>query len=166
MRMPICEECVMGDNLCEECQKKIDNKEVSELDVKLSRTLYKLYQKNVIGDPSFERTIATKDFIIIITRSNVSTLIGKGGRIVRILSDKMGKKVRIVKKGDVKTVINDLIAPARMAGMTTLYTPDEEKQRVLIPNEDRRKILLSEESIKQVLKEICGTNIDIKYIQG
>ncbi len=162
--MPICEKCAQSDALCETCQKKLDNGEISQLDIKIARLLYELYEKNVLGDPSFERSIELPDFIVIITKSNVSTLIGKGGRVVRILSEKLGKRVRIVKKGSIKEIVNDLVSPARIMGFTTIYSKEGEKQRILIPEADRKKILLKEESIKQVLKQLCGVDAEIKYV--
>ena len=165
MRMPICEECLKNTELCEECNKKLENKEITDLDLKVCNMLFELYENNIIGDSSFEKTIETKDFIIIVTKSNVSTLIGKSGRIVRLLSEKMGKKVRTVKQGNIREIVNDLITPARMMGLTRLYTPTEEKQRILVPYMDRKRILLSEESIKKVVKELCDVNVEIKYTQ-
>lgn len=165
MRMPICDRCSGSEGLCEPCQKRYDSGEISDLDLRVSRAIYKLYEKNAIGESGFEKTISTPDFIVIATKSNVSALIGKGGRVVRILSDRLNKKVRIVKMGDVKAVASDLIAPARIAGLTKLYTPEEEKQRILIPESDRAKIILSEESIKKVISELCNANVEIKYMQ-
>lgn len=163
MWIPICEECAQSHELCQNCAGKLERNEISNEDVKLTRILYKLARKNVISDPSFEKTLALKEFIIILTRDNAATLIGRGGRIVRIVSEKMGKKVRVVKKGDLKVTVNDLIAPARISGMTTLYTPEEEKHRVMVPDEDRKKILFSEDSIREAVKKLCNAKIEIKY---
>ena len=163
MQIPICENCAQSEELCPECAGKLKRGQISEEDVKVTRILYKLAQKNVISDPSFEKTLPVKEFLIILTSSNAATLIGRGGRIVRIVSEKMGRKVRVVKKGDLRVTVNDLIAPARITGMTTLYTPKEEKHRILVPDEDRKKILFSEDSIREAVKKLCNANIEIKY---
>ena len=162
--LPICKICLESGFLCQACEKKVKEGEISERDVEVARLLYKLHKKDMIVDPSFKKTVEVDDYIIILVEGPVAPLIGKGGRVVRLLSKELGKKVRVVDiSSGIKKMVEDLILPARLYGISIVYKPNgEEEYRVLLKRNEKKPI--PDDVLCSVVKEVSGKNCSITYI--
>lgn len=167
MKLPVCEEDLNSGKLCEECKDKLEKGQINQLDVELSKILHKLSRKEtIINCPDLVKTEELEeDQVIAIVKGNPAALIGKGGRIIRLISDQLGKKLRIVKKGTVNQVTDDLINPVKSYGVNTLYTTKGNiKKRVTVPLEEKRRINMNPKKAEKALKAIKGKQYEIKFV--
>ncbi|BDH78831.1 transcription elongation factor NusA [Methanothermobacter tenebrarum] len=160
MGLPICDVCLKSGILCQGCEDKLKSGEVSELELEISKVLYRLAE----GKLGFKRAIDMGDVVIIITdRDQVGKLIGKGGKIVRTISRAIGKRVRIVgEDSDLKSVAEDVLAPARISGINIVYGKDgKEKFKIRVIKEDARRIPASLDVLNRIIKRLTGEETTI-----
>ena len=162
MKTPLCEACTKSGILCAKCEEKKNAGEISETDVSLAQHLAKLDSRGFIKNASFDKTIDLGSLIIVVTSENVGTLVGRGGRVVRMLSKEMGKKVRIINGKDFKTAIQDLVAPARVTGINIVYATEGEKTKVIIPENDKYRLISDLATIEKAANELSEKTILIE----
>ena len=163
MKAPICEMCMNSGILCTACNQKLEEKKISELDVNLARLLYKMEQKQKIKDPSFTKTFELEELILVITGDNVPNLIGKGGRVVRILSKELGKKVRVINGTSLKAALADLLAPAPIQGINVIYRPEGEVTKVIISEQDTWRLIADIKTLEQAANILAGGEMGIIF---
>ncbi len=136
MKTPLCTFCLKSGILCPKCQEKVEKGEVSELDIKIAKELLELEPRfPALKDVEFKKSIEIGPLIIILVgEKDVSSVIGPNGKIVKILSGKLNKKIRVVGSSpDIRKTIQDLLAPAEVLGVNIVWLPDgsyEKKVRV------------------------------------
>lgn len=151
----MCEDCARGTELCDSCGARLKQGEITQLDVDLSRILINLWERKTIEDCSFRRAVDMGGMVLVVAPDkNVGSLIGRGGRVVRLLTRELGKRVRIVNGDDVKASIQDLVAPARVYGINVVYKTDGEEMKVVIPQEDESKITADETTVQEALDRL------------
>ncbi len=161
MSLPICAICAKTGVLCSACEKKLKDGKISELDVELSKILYRLGK----GEIGFERAIDTKKFIIVLTqKENIGKIIGKSGDNIRQLSKDFGKQLRVISTGDLQQTIYDFVAPARILAVNTVYKPDGTTvRRVRINKRDRKKLRMSLKEIEKLMTSLTNDKIEISF---
>lgn len=167
MKLPICQEDAKKGKLCTECEERLEQGEINEIDVKLSRILYKLNKKNTISDSvDLVRTKRLQgNTVLALVEGDPSTLIGKGGRIIRMISDQLGEKVRIIKNGTPIQITNDLITPVRACGVNVLYKEKGGKEkRITVPKESANRIKMNKEKIEKALNKVTNDEYRIMFI--
>jgi len=66
--------------------------------------------------------------------------------------------------GDMRETIYDLIAPARVTGINTVYKPDGSIiQRVRINKKDKHKLRMSLEDITKLVSSLMGDKVEITF---
>ena len=113
--------CLASDILCTACAKKVESGEITDSDLKISRALYKAGGKavefiNVIDTPRMS--------FVIVDKKHVKDVIGKGGRTSKELEKALGKKVRIIEKGDKKEMAENILGVPVIA-INVLYAGTE-----------------------------------------
>jgi len=85
MKAPICNVCLKSDVLCSGCQEKLDEGEITELDIKISRILHELSNEyGSLRDSEIIKAIDTENVIVIVTaKGDGAKVVGKGGEIVK-----------------------------------------------------------------------------------
>lgn len=159
MSLPICDICAKTGVLCSTCEEKLDEGEITDLDIELSKQLYELGE----GEIGFEKAIDTENFILILTeKENVGKIIGKGGDNIRQLSNQLGKQIRVISTGDLEDTIYDFVAPARIKSINTVYRPDgSTSKRVRIDSRDEYKLRMSLDKIQELLQSLSDEEVDI-----
>lgn len=159
MKAPICERCIKSGILCEECEQKVSSKEISELDIRIARTLQKLEDRDLLRGATFERAYEVDNLIIITTKGKVGALVGRGGRVVRLLSKEFNRKVRIINTTSTKSTLQDLVAPARIHGINIIYKPDGEQTKAIISREDKYKLIAPSVTLEKAANLISDKTI-------
>ncbi|HML04375.1 MAG TPA: KH domain-containing protein [Methanobacterium sp.] len=139
MVLPVCDVCLKSGMLCQGCENKLKSGEITQMDLDIAKLLFKLGD----GKIGFKKTIEIGDVVIIVTdKDQVGKIIGKSGKIVRAISKKVGKKIRVIGEGsDFKEIARDLLAPARISGINIVYgMDDEEKYKIRVMKEDSRRL--------------------------
>ncbi len=170
MKLPICTEDAEKGELCTECREKLESGKINKNDVELSKILYKLRKKETIPeDVGLAKTETleeeNEEIVLALVEGNPANFIGKGGRIIRLISDKLGKDVRVIKNGDLIQITNDLATPARACGINKLYKPGNETEKyITIPKEKKNEHNMSLEKIEKSINKITGEEYKVKYI--
>ena len=87
------------------------------------------------------------------------------GRLGRVLSSKLSSKVRVINRvsGNIRELAMQLIYPARVAGVNTLWLPDGSVEHIVrIPKADLRYLPTRMSSLEEVLSKITGMSVRIR----
>ena len=153
MVLPVCDVCLKSGILCQGCENKLKSGEITQIDLDIAKLLFKLGD----GKIGFKKTIEIGDVVIIVTeKDQVGKIIGKSGKIVRAISKKIGRKVRVIGEGsDFKEIATDLVAPARISGINIVYgKDDEEKYKIRIMKEDARRLPAKLDVLNNILNQL------------
>lgn len=166
MKLPICTQDAEEGELCSECKEKLEEGEINETDVELSKILYRLRRKDTI--PEGVGLVKTKELegsVLALIEGNPALLIGRGGRIIRMISDELGEKIRVIKNGDMIQITNDLIAPIRACGLNKLYKCNGDVQEIItLPREEKNTINMSLDEVEKAVNEVTDGEYRIKFI--
>lgn len=161
MNLPICDVCVKTGLLCGACEKKLDSGSISELDVELSKILYELDHTDV----GFARAIDTKNSIIILTdRDSIGKLIGRDGANIKAISKRLGKPVRVISTGSFNEMVYDLVAPAKVNGISKVHRPDGSTiKRIRIKKNDVQKLRMAPDDLQRVISSLSEKPSEIIF---
>jgi transcription antitermination factor NusA-like protein len=152
--MKICQVCINNDILCNACNSKLEKGTITKLDVFVSRALKK---QDINAD--FENVIEDTNIIIVLAdKENSSKLIGKGGMNAKKLEKHLGKKVRVIEKGDKKTMAEKILN-APVIGINVLYA-GEEKYRIRLDKSSKNRM---KETMFKMLEKTLGKKIEVVY---
>ncbi|RZN46189.1 transcription elongation factor NusA [archaeon] len=165
MKSPICDICLKSGILCPGCQEKVIKGEISELEVEISLKLYNLLQKyKMPQELTFHKAIETDDTVVLVVGENqIGTIVGKGGKVVKSLQKDLEKKIRVIENtDDIKKIAQDLIHPARIAGINILYLPGGgTKKKLRIPVEDEKKLPIDTSIVEDIILRMAGESVDV-----
>ncbi|MHA1731605.1 MAG: hypothetical protein ACTSU5_06660 [Promethearchaeota archaeon] len=157
-KLPVCLVCAQTGFLCINCQDKVDNGEITEFDVELSKELIQLEEKYPrLRDATFVKTIDFGDIVLLV--------VGSGDRgkytpeLVHDLKETFGlERVQVVEfSKNVTRIVENLVAPAKLKGVNQLFLPmgtTEYKARVYA--EDKDLLPLPVEDIEDIVQELTG----------
>jgi transcription antitermination factor NusA-like protein len=165
MQTPICDKCLESKDLCVICQEKLKNKEITKKEVSVLRHIYKLSNKTKsLKGIKIVKVIDCNILLIITGRGDVARLVGKGGSIVKLLAKKFKKQIRILEEGtNFKEFIEELITPAHIKGINTLYRNNEEIFKVRVPEFQKNHLILSPENFSQVISDFYNRKAEIVF---
>jgi transcription antitermination factor NusA-like protein len=153
--------------LCPGCQQKLDKGEVSELDVKIARALHKSSARNKeVREVTFDRSILVDSLaILIVDKKDVPVFVGKGGKLLKSLSNQLKINVRVLGDlNDPRVVADDLIKPARLLGVNKVFAIDgTEKYKIRIAQEDSQKMPLNLEELEKLINNLTGQEVSVVF---
>lgn len=159
--------CLKSGILCQGCERKLRENKISELDVKVSRVLFGLAQKyRGMNAINFKRAIdAVGLTALVVGRGEISSIIGKGGKLIRELTEHLQTKIRIVEEGaDIRKQAQDILTPARVLGVNILYSGGKrEEYRVRIPRTHVRRLPASIDAIQSIFAKLTDKNIKLVF---
>jgi transcription antitermination factor NusA-like protein len=161
MEIPICTICAKTGILCTACESRLEKGQISETDVELAKILYEVG----LEDVGFERAIDTGDFIIILTKKeSIGKIIGKGGDNIRMLSKRLGKKVRAIGTENLQSTIYDFVAPAQITSINKVYMPDGTTlRRIKINRNDKKKLRMDLKEIERLISSLSPDRIEMSF---
>ena len=161
MSLPICDICAKTGVMCNACDAKLRNKEISDLDIEISKIIYDLGN----GEFSFDRSFDMGDFVVLMTnKREVGKIIGKNATNLRELSSKLGKKVRIIGTGNLEDVVYDFVAPAQILGINTVFKTDgSTSRRVIINKKDENKLKIGVGTIEELISSFADDRVEISF---
>lgn len=169
MRIPLDHICVRSGVLCPRCQGLVDSRVVEPYEVDVMRVLLDLEDKpefKFLKDAVYHKTLKLADLLVITIQLPDSLtnqrLINK---LDRQLSEVLGIKVRVIDKSvnNIRSIAFQLVTPARISGINTLWLPDGSVQYIVrIPKSDSRYLPASKEVIEEVLSTLVGSSVRIR----
>ncbi len=168
MKAPICEICLKNDILCGGCQKKLDDGEITKLDVEVSRIVYKLSQKyKSLKDVEIIKAFESGNSIYVLTNPNdVPKLIGKAGKVCKELGKELGKTVYVISadKDDIDEFIASLIKPVVIKGVNILYLPNgEEIRRYRVSKKAKQRMRVKKDEVVRIVGDLFNKKIEIIF---
>lgn len=164
MKIPICDICAKSGVICSGCEEKLRKGQLTEADVAASKLLYKLKEKYNLESADISKVLDLGRLILVLTKGDVGVLIGREGKVVSELSHAFGKKVRIAEmSGDVKKTISDIILPAKLLGINTVYKGGEKRFRVRFLRSEIKQIPVDINTLEKALNSIMDAKVQIAF---
>jgi len=164
LKIPICELCAQSKVLCSGCEHKLKEGRITEADVAASSILIELKDKFKLDSAGFTKAVDLGRVILIFTEGEVGVLIGRDGKVVSELSHRLGKKVRIAEHGkDVKKTISDVVMPARLLGINTVYSGGGQAFKVRLLRSEMRELPVDIDTLEKALRSILGSKVIIQF---
>ncbi len=167
MKVPICSFCLKSGMYCSTCREKIERGEVSPLDLEVAKNLLELESRFPnLKDAEFRGAIETNNLIIIVVGTgDISNFIGPKGKVVKILSDALRKRVRVIEgTSSTKKTIEDLLSPIGVLGVNTIWLPDGTlEKKVRVKKSDSRRLPTSVSNLEDVVYKITNEKIRIVF---
>lgn len=156
--LPICDICAKTGLLCNSCETKLKNEEISDLDVKISKVIYGLGK-----DIGFKRAINTDDFVIILTnKGDIGKIFGVGGENMKVLESELGKPIRVVSAESTEELVHNFVSPANIISMSRLFKTDGSVvKKVTINKKDLDKLRTDISNIKKIISTLTNEEIEI-----
>ena len=127
MKTVLCSFCLKSGILCQKCSARLQSGEITQLDLKIARSLLSLEEKYPpLQSVYFHRAVeAGNTLALIVGIGDVHRLLGYGGRIIKALSEETGKNIRILEdRVDERKFLEDLFAPLSIMTINTIWLPD------------------------------------------
>ena len=161
----ICHFCLKSGILCSKCQEKLRSGEVTELDLTIGRLLLSLEGTYpALQEVRFYKAVEVDRAVaIIVGRGDVSRLLSHGGKIVRVLEKKIGKKIRILEHGvNDRKFLEDLFAPLTILTINRIWLPDGSTEtRVILRGRKMRSLNVNE--LKKIAHRVRGMTLRIEF---
>ena len=162
MKTPICDLCAQTGMLCQGCKSKLKSGSVNATEVQIAKLLYHINEEHNLSGASFEHAIDLGNVAVILTSGEPGLLIGREGKVVSEISRTLGKKVRIAEyTGDIKKTVADIILPAKLLGINTMYSKGGEYYRIKIAKAQFTQLPLDLLSLERVLKSLLKNDVRI-----
>lgn len=150
--------------LCRKCQEKVESENISEADIKISKTILNLSEKiRSLKDITIKRTVILDSMIVIVCgKGDATSAIGRGGIVVKKLEKELGRQVKVVEEAkDVKEFITNLFHPVHVEGINNVYRSDGEALKVIIKK--KRGFFTPSKELGKIVKSMYGKDIELSY---
>lgn len=166
MKTSLCNLCIKSGILCPKCQEKVASGEVTDTDMRVARILLALEEKHSsLQKIDFYKAYEADNVLaLVVGRGNSKQFQAEGGRIIRELAEKAGKRIRVFeKRGDARSFLEELFSPVSITTINKIWLPDgSQETRVILPGRSRR-LPLKSNVLKALAKEIRGITLRIAF---
>jgi len=166
MKAPICNVCLKSDVLCSNCEEKLENGEINELEIEISRKLKELSDEyGSLRDSEILHIYDTENVVVVVTaEGDGAKVVGRSGEIVKKVAEEIEKSIRVVEKSESdREVIKGLLSPAEIESMNTVFTPEGEHKKIVIDEEYEGKVNMSTEELEDIIEKITGTYYELSF---
>ena len=165
MQTPICEVCLRSDILCSACQDKLDKGIIDNKEIEVARYIYNLSEKmKSIRDIKISGIINSDALIIITGRGDAPKLVGKAGSVVKKIANRFKKSVRILEEvSKLEEFVEELIFPAPVNGINTLYRNNEEIIRIRVPAVQKNHLLIKPENFSEIISNFYNKKAELVF---
>lgn len=127
-------------------------------------SLEKIYPS--LQDIYFHKAVeANRVFAIVVGKGDVARLLSYGGKILKELGTKVGKRIRVLEHGvEDRKFLEDLFAPLSIITINKIWIPDGTTQtRVILRKTRRQSPLINVEALKKIAKELRGITLRVEF---
>jgi transcription antitermination factor NusA-like protein len=159
--------CIKSGILCRKCQEKIEKGQITDLDLKIIRLLSDLEKENpALQDVTYHKAVeADGNLAILVDRRDMSKMLAGGAKIVHIISDSLGKTVKILGfGGDDRKFLEDLFSPLSILTLNTIWIPDGSTEtKVILTGRQPRRMPVDLEIVKKLAKQLRNMTLRIEF---
>lgn len=166
METPLCSMCQESDMLCTGCKQKVEDGDITEIAVEVSRLLHEISQDiPTLEDVEIKEVRQASNAIVIITaKGDGPRVVGKNGEVVKQLADHFDKSIRVVEdSGDPEEVIENLLEPVDVQSINTVYKPDGEEKKVVVSEDDERRVPISKDDFRQIVGKLTDREYTLSF---
>lgn len=164
MKTPIPEADIRAGHPGEETLRRISEGKITQLDFDVAQILYKINERYNITNASFYKALDLGRAVLVLTKGEAGLLIGKDGKIVSELSSALGRKVRIAQvSGDARKSVADVIMPARLLGINTVFHEGNEITKVRIARADVPQIPIDAQTLEKALRALLECDVKLEF---
>ncbi|MFX1519292.1 MAG: transcription elongation factor NusA [Promethearchaeota archaeon] len=167
MKGPLCNFCLQTGILCGKCQSLLDSGELTNLDITVAMELNKLERKYTeLKDITFYRAVEVGPLVVVLVgEHDLPVILGQRGRIIKALEKNLVKRIRVIETASsTGKMIEDLLTPAEVAGINTIWLPDGTTvKKVRIRNFDRKKLPASVDTLEGIILQLTREPIRIVF---
>jgi transcription antitermination factor NusA-like protein len=167
MKTPICSIDLKSGFLCSRCQEKLDKGLITQLDIDIAKELLSFEDKTPsLKEVDFKRAVDTGSMIVIIVgHGSIPDALDSKGRIVKELEKRFDKKIRVLEENsNIRRTIEDLVTPAILLGINTLWLPDGSlEKKVRLSLNDSKRLPTDIQVIEETVKSLTGERIRIVF---
>jgi len=165
VKYPLDRICVKSGILCPRCQKLVDSGIVNEYEIPVMKHLIELEETKYkeLRQGQYHKAYKSNDIMVIVVEGiGNSKVLDKASKE---LSHSLGLRVKIVEKtSDLRRLIEQIISPATLLGVNTLWLPDgSELMVVRVSKRDQRIIGAKQHDYEKIIKQIVGRQVRIRY---
>lgn len=159
--------CVKSGIFCSRCEEKLRRGQISDLDVRVIRTLTELEKENPpLQDVTFHKAVEAGDIMaVMVDRRGMDTFLSSGAKLAKSLGDRVGKRVRILSYGgDERGFLEELFTPFSILTINTIWLPDGSREtKVILTGRRPRHSPIDFEVVKKLARELKGLTLRIEF---
>ena len=159
--------CVKSGVLCPRCEEKVSKGQVTKRDLEIIKLLCELERDYPpLQDVFFNKAVDVDNVLaIMVDKNDIGKILSYGGKIIKSISERTGKRVRILTYGgDDRQFIEDLLSPFSILTINTIWLPGESTETKAILNGRKpRRVPINLEIMKKLAKEIRGMTLRIEF---
>jgi transcription antitermination factor NusA-like protein len=166
VKTELCNFCLKSGILCSKCQGKLKSGNVTEMDFSIARLLLSLEEKYTsLQEVTFHKAVqADRILAILVNKGDVPRLLSHGGKIVKALSEKTGKTIRVLEFGVTeRKFLEDLFVPLSILTINKIWLPDGTTETRVILNRGRRKRIPNVKAAKELAKKLRGMTLRVEF---
>lgn len=167
METPLCSVCIENDDiLCNGCRSRLEDGELTDVDVELSRLLYDLSDRiGTLEDVEVKETLQTANAIVILTaEGDGPKVVGRNGRVVKKIAERFDKSIRVVEDtGAVQKVVDKLLSPVEYRDIRIVHRPDGEERKVIVDEDYEPRVPFTQEDFGDVVEDLAGERVILSY---
>jgi transcription antitermination factor NusA-like protein len=159
--------CVKSGILCQKCQEKIERGQITDLDLKIIRTLSE-FEKSfpALQDLQYHKSVESGDTLaVLVDRRDVSKLLSSGGKIVKALGEEYGLRVKVIGfGGDARQFLEDLFSPLSILTINTIWIPDGSTEtKVILTGRPPKRMPVDLDVAKKLALELQGMTLRVEF---
>ena len=119
-----------------------------------------------LQDVFFHRAIEADGVLaIVVGKGDVARILSYGGKIIKIIGNKMKKTIRIIEhNSDERKFLEDLFAPIDIITINKIWLPDGTMEtRVILKGRGRRRGSLNTNAMKEIARKVFGTILRVEF---
>jgi len=167
VKAALCSFCLKSGILCPSCQRKLKSGEVSETDLETARLLLSLESiYPPLQEIYFHKAVEADGVLaIVVGQGDVARLLSYGGKIIKALGEKVGKRIRVLEHGvDDRKFLEDLFAPLSIVTINTIWLPDGTTEtRVILKKRGRQPPAMDMRASKEIARKLRGITLRVEF---
>jgi transcription antitermination factor NusA-like protein len=140
---------------------------ITQLDIDMAKELLSFEDKTPsLKEVDFKRAIDTGSMIVVMVGpGNLPEALGPKGKIAKELEKRFNKKIRVIEENsNIRRTIEDLVTPAILLGINTLWLPDGSlEKKVRLSLNDSKRLPTDIHIIEETVKSLTGERIRIVF---
>ena len=169
MKLTLDRLCISSRTICPQCQQKIDNGEVGQIDIEIGNILLNVAKsQKYLSKLTLTNIIETKKSVyLVVETGGVKLLKQAGDHLLNKLKDYKQKDYVFIEQTDnPKKLMEDLLEPIVPVGTSTvMLPPDGEKElKVQIKKKDKDNLEINSTELSQVTRAILGLYAHYAYV--